>query len=79
MILVIASIEVHIVRVDDERHADQHEQFDAVRTAIDDVPVEYVRVLVRWQPVLNRDFVEREATSCDYFMEDEQQIGEITV
>lgn len=52
MIFVIAAIEIDIVRIDDEGHADQQEHLDALRAAIDDVTVEYVGIFVRWQSVL---------------------------
>jgi hypothetical protein len=52
MIFVIAAIEIDIVRVDDTCHANQQEHFRALKTPINNITVEDVRIFIRRQTVL---------------------------
>ena len=57
---MIASIQIDVVRVDDQGHADEQEHLHTLKTTIDNVTVEYVRILIRWQPIL----VDSERRTC---------------
>ena len=49
---MIASIEIDVVRIDDQGDADEKEHLHTLKTTIDNVAVEYVRILIRWQSIL---------------------------
>ena len=44
---MIASIQIDVVRIDDECHTDQNEHFDTVRTSIDNIAIKYVGIFIR--------------------------------
>ena len=75
---MIASIQVDVVRIDDECHADQHEHFDALRTSIDNIAIEYVGIFIGRQPILEQKEIRDERIRRgkeEYFMKDDHQIG----
>ena len=80
---MISTIQIDIVRIDDEGHADEHEHFDAIRSSIDDIAVEYVRIFIRRQSILadsEARSVEAKPLACTtHLMENNQEIREIPV
>ena len=49
---MIASIEIDVVRIDDQGDADEQKHLHTLKTTIDNVAIEYVRILIRWQSIL---------------------------
>ena len=82
MILVIATIQIDIVRIDDEGHTDENEHFHAIGSSIHNITVEYVRILIRRQAILidNETYsVHTEPIACTYLMEDNHEIRQVPV
>lgn len=52
---VISSVEVNIVRIDDQCDTNQKKYFDALSATIDQIAVKNVRIFVRRQTVLDRE------------------------